>query len=122
MIKHNEKSIEIVSTNIARIKEYSAKLAELNSPEKEIFWKALQTILTKSKDAVRDSIIDTACSSNLTMEEFCSRIKFLAGSYKTYEESLNIVDKNDEALDEANARLKELINKKKEVENNIEMQ
>ena len=123
MIKQNAAQLERVEENISRVKEYSGKLAELQSTEKDVFWKALKKILEKSKEGHKETVISLLSQKEMEHPGTALGIvKFHAGCIQAYEEILGLVDKNDEACAEASARLTELKNKAEEIKTNIELQ
>lgn len=123
MIKHNEKHLEQILENIAVVKDYSSKLSELQSTEKDAFWGALKKIVTQSIKAQTEQILSILNEKNIESSDIVlATLKFRAGCISTYKEMLELVDNNDNACAEASARLKELNEKAKEIQANIDLQ
>lgn len=123
MIKSTEERLITLNNHIAVVKEHIDKLGELQSNDKEVFWKALKKIIASSKEAHLKLILQ------LLGQEFTdsvditfSKLRFRAGCIQAYEEILTLVDKNQDACDEATGKLTELKAIAKEIKDNIEMQ
>lgn len=123
MIKHSEKHLANISNNITRVKEYSDSLSKLMCDDSRVFWSALKYIIEKSKEGHREMMF-----SVLGRKEYghpgtvLGEAKFHAGNIEAYQQIVDIVEKNDEAIAEASARIVELKNEKKEIESNIDAQ
>jgi len=123
MIKNNQLQLDRVRENISRIKEYSGKLSELQSSEKDVFWGALKKILEKSKEGHRETVISLLSQKEIDHPGTALGIvKFHAGCISAYDEVLGLVEKNEEACAEASARLVELKSKADEITANIDLQ
>jgi hypothetical protein len=123
MIKYNSKHLESVSENISKLKEYLDRLGETQSPDKEIFWKAVKNIIVKSKEMHQKDIMIILGQEDIT-DPACShlKMKFLGGAIAAYDEILGIVDKNEEYIGRATSRITELKEQHEQIKTNIELQ
>jgi hypothetical protein len=123
MIKHTDVQLERVANNITRVKEYLSELNELQATDTTTFWKALKKIIVKAKTAHTEKIMDILKQKDiLPPENSHLDMKFLGGAVAAYDEVLNMVDRNTEVCDEANARLHELKENYEKIKTNIELQ
>ena len=123
MNKYNEKQLEDVNNQITRIKEYSDKLKNLVSTERDVFWGGLNKIIDKSIEGHKSKIVDILSQNTVDHPGITlGVVRFHAGCIQAYKEIVNIVVKNDDACGEAGSRLKELTDKAREIRDNIDNQ
>jgi len=123
MNKYNEKTLIQVIDKISRVKEYSNSLSQLETTDKDMFWKALKSIIKKSRDAQSEMIISALLKNDINhpMSHYGS-VKAMAGNISAYDEILSMVDANADKCAEANTALKELEQYKTEITSNLEQQ
>jgi uncharacterized phage infection (PIP) family protein YhgE len=123
MEKYTKEQEQELIENIGRVKEFSDKLGELTSPDSVKFWASLKRILSQVKESHEKSIMvilgERSSEPTSNTHAMC---KYHAGAVKLVEYIFEIVDKNKDSQDEASARIKELKDKLKEVQDNIELQ
>lgn len=123
MIKNTQAQLERVNTNITRIKEFSDKLGEINSTDKEVFWKAIKTIADRTKEGHRESILHKLNENSIEDSgTILGNLKFHAGAISAIDGILELVEKNADNTAEAAARIKELESVRDEIRNNIDLQ
>jgi beta-lactamase superfamily II metal-dependent hydrolase len=123
MIKQTPKHLERLYDNLRLVKEYASKLSELQSTEKDVFWKALKKIMEKSISSQTELIISTLDQDNIEgTDTVLSKVKYRAGYISACKEILLLVDKNDDACGEAMSKIKELTERIEEVKTNIDLQ
>ena len=123
MIKHTSKQLDLVIDTIGRVKAFADNLSAIQSPDKETFWKALKAVIEKSKKGHLDRIMDTLAQKDLiSPESTLNEVKFIRGCVAAYDEVIGVVERNQQACDEASARLKELKDSAENIKNNIDLQ
>ena len=123
MIKNTEKQLERVNNAIASVKEYQGKLSELQSENKDVFWKALKKIIEKSKLGHSEKIRQTLGEKSIDHPgNILGDVKFMAGAIQAYDEVLNLVENNQDSIDEATTRIKELQANAESIKSNLDIQ
>lgn len=121
--KLSEKSLISVNNNIFRHKEYIDQLSKLTSTETVVFWGALKTILIKSKDD-QGKVVMALCKekNSESAGTTLANIKFLMGVIAEIEETIDLVDKTEDKIAEATARITSLEKQSAEIKLNLEAQ
>lgn len=123
MKKYDKRVLGRVEENIERVKDYIAKLSEIQSTDKTVFWNAIKAIITKQKKGHTEKLIATLKEKNIDHPgTVLAEVKFIGGYLACYDEVLGLVDGNQELIDEATSRIIELKKQLKEIEDNIETQ